>query len=1280
MKLNSIPRAAASLLTALLSLTVPALPAAAQTPTTLADQPVFAGAGVPGNLALVLSVEFPTAISVSNIGDYADAMTFLGYFDPVKCYNYVYSSTVGYYFQPAAFGTGSYAHQCDGTKWSGNFMNWAGMQTIDPFRWALTGGYRVVDSNTQTILEKAWGSQQGSTGGAGTNFPYRGSTQSTGNNLPSSLISKVTPFTTWPVLNTAVWGNGNEMVLTNLGNYTTLASSSMYNVPTGTNAVNLPDPLELLTIPNNPLNVFLYKVYVRVSVCDTSILGVAGLESNCVKYGSNYKPEGLLQQYANQIRYADLSYLNGNGVNQQGGVLRDPMNFIGPTYPQPLSSTVVTNTNAEWSSSTGIQIANPDSPTSSQGNLPPAWNGTSHSGVINYLNSFGEYAASVGNNSSTYMTDDNVSELYYAAIRYYENLGNVSQWSTAQTTSLTAELDGFPAWTTWADPISYSCQQNFILGIGDDHTHFDYNTAGNGGATDPGLNRPDPGAVSSDAFNQASTWLFDLENLEGINQNLYFQYSGGGGSYATYLMAGLAYGAHVLDIRSDLTGTQTISTYWMDVEEYGYPEYQNQYYLATKYGGFTVPSNYNISTTTPLTQTSWTSGTPISMHTASGSFTNALQPSNYFLAGQAASMVSSLKTAFSSIAAAIQAYTTAFSFSGSSVAAAGTESFASQYNSTGWTDVITASTLSFNSSGTAVSTSLWSTSTTLQAQLAGTGWQSSRNVVTWNGTAGVPFEVSSLTSTQLAALVPSSYASGTTSTQYLNYLRGDQSNEQNSTASGSTRSLRSRTLLLGDIVDSNLTPVTTPNQVFSDANDPGYAAFKTLWASRPTMVYAGANDGMLHGFLGSNGTEQFAYVPSALFQGPTATPQTNGLAELGNPNYVHHAYVDATPVAFDIDLGHTGGTTGTVNWHTLLIGGLGKGGKSYYAIDITNPASMTSETAVASKVKWEFTQPNMGYSFGAPIVVKTAQWGWVVAFTSGYDNSDGYGHLYLVNPSTGALIQDIATPSASTGLTQASAFVLDYSDNTADSIYVGDLNGQLWRFPLTAATGAYPAPTLLATLTDTSGNQQPITTAPLIEISPTTRYRYVMVGTGQLLATTDITSATMQTFYAILDGTAGGFNAVSTPITRSNLTQVTNVLQGVTISATSKGWYYDLGISGGIGWRVVVNPAAYNGIVAFSALLTSGNACSPGGTSEVYAVNYANATSVIQSSLGSSTTVADVAISGNVTGEKFFTNATTGLPDFVVGNSSGGIPSIPLNYGTTSSTRLLNWREIPTAE
>ena len=82
----------------------------------------------------------------------------LGYFDPGNATTTYTTPTTPAksYFQPAAFATGANSHTCSG-YWSGNFMNWATMQTIDPFRWALTGGYRSVDTTTQTILEKAWG-------------------------------------------------------------------------------------------------------------------------------------------------------------------------------------------------------------------------------------------------------------------------------------------------------------------------------------------------------------------------------------------------------------------------------------------------------------------------------------------------------------------------------------------------------------------------------------------------------------------------------------------------------------------------------------------------------------------------------------------------------------------------------------------------------------------------------------------------------------------------------------------------------------------------------------------------------------------------------------------------------------------------------------------------------------------------------------------------------------------------------------------------------------------
>jgi type IV pilus assembly protein PilY1 len=1282
-------RSVAVSLTLLLGLVCMA-PARAQ--TALADKPIAAGADVPGNLALTLSVEYPTAISIANLGNYSDSTQYIGYFDSAKCYTYLFNSTTPSqsYFSPTGLNTASNGHDCSSIagQWSGNFMNWAATQTIDPFRWALTGGYRSVDTTTQTILEKAWGSAQG---GPAQNYPYRGTSQGGGNHLSTSgsLIAKLTPFDTWSAFDEGVWGNGQTMVFSGGG------SGSGYTLSYTSGSVS--DLSNFATANTSAASAHAYRVYIRVSVCDPT-LGTAFLESNCVQYGTNYKPEGLLQQYSQRIRFSAFGYLNQGGDVREGGVMRAPMGFIGPNVPQPLSTALLVNPKPEWDPSTGIMSPNPDTASASA-------SGVAQSGVMNYLNKFGEFG-------QTYKTFDNVSELYYAAVRYFENLGNVPEWTNGASA---AALDGFPAVTSWptdttgANPgasILYSCQKNFILGIGDDHTWFDYDV---GGSTNASGGRAMPAAVMADTFNQASVWTTDLQTLQGIAPTPWWPFDSG----ATYFIAGLAYGVHVNDIRPDLPDTQTISTYWMDVAEDQRLENLNPYYLAAKFGGFSTPTINPANATAPFYTAANPAydmlNTPIT--TAQFDSTGAIVnmngnnhrlPDNYYNAGNANAMVAGLKSAFVSISSAITQLSTSFSFSLTNVSS-GTESFGASYDANGWTGTVTGSTLTFDTSGNPSLTPVWASSSTLQAQLAGTGWQTARRVATWNGTSGVGFEAANLTSAQQSALTPSyspTLTCGTSSCPYLNYLRGDQTNEVASTAVGSTHSLRNRRLLLGDIVDAGLAPVSTPLQTFSDANNPGYNFFKTLWTSttpRPTTVYAGANDGMLHGFDGATGTERFAYVPSAVIQGPNGTPQVDGLAQFGNPSYVHHNYVDATPAAFDIDMSRTVGFAGTVDyttalgtpWRTVLIGGLGKGGKSFYALDVTDPASMTTESAVAGKVLWEFTDSTMGYSFGVPVVVKTVKYGWVAILTSGYDNADGFGYLYIVNPRTGALLEKVKTPSASIGLTQASAFVKDFSDETADSVYVGDMQGQMWRFDLTGTTGLYPQPVLLATVTDPiNGLAQPITTAPLIEIHPVTRKRYLLFGTGVLLAITDVPDTQMQTFYAIIDGTASGFNAVSAPITRANLTPVTNSqLSSSTpnpiLSTGPMGWYTDLGIDAvsGIGWRMVVNPSAFNGIVIFATNLTTAtDPCNPKGSGRVYAVDYATVQSVLQPSVAGDP---NPPFDGLFAVLNLRLASVNGNAEILAGGNApngNNIQQVPANLTGTLATRILNWREVPTVE
>jgi hypothetical protein len=87
--------------------------------------------------------------------------------------------------------------------------------------------------------------------------------------------------------------------------------------------------------------------------------------------------------------------------------------------------------------------------------------------------------------------------------------------------------------------------------------------------------------------------------------------------------------------------------------------------------------------------------------------------------------------------------------------------------------------------------------------------------------------------------------------------------------------------------------------------------------------------------------------------------------------------------------------------------------------------------------------------------------------------------------------------------------------------------------------------------------------------------------------------------------------------------------------------------------------------------------------SEVYAINYGTATSVITNTqTGSTTPLPYYSVSSAVTNLKFFTNANSANSgaQLEAGNSGGGEQNIPTSPASGIGTRLLNWREIPTAE
>ena len=550
-------------------------------------------------------------------------------------------------------------------------------------------------------------------------------------------------------------------------------------------------------------------------------------------------------------------------------------------------------------------------------------------------------------------------------------------------------------------------------------------------------------------------------------------------------------------------------------------------------------------------------------------------------------------------------------------------SYASSYNSGTWTGDINSFSINITT-GVPSTTSLWtagSAATQLDLRTSADRYIAT-SVDTAGAIGGVQFQPTAATTATKLSTAQQTLLNTTSTTDgasVLAYLRGDRSGETAGT-------YRPRGRLLGDMINGEPVLVREPSASYADA---GYSAFKTTQASRTRMLFQGANDGMLHAFQATTGAEAWAYIPNLVIAG------MNNLSQ--KPGFTHQFYVDGTPVSNDVDFKNVDGVTGSgTDWRTILVGGLGKGGRGYYALDVSNPTA-ADEVAVKNKVLWEFPNSitnstdrasaklNMGYSFGKPIIVKTKAAGWVALITSGYNNGtnagdsggDGRGHLYVVNPKTGDLIKDIptigcaATPTANPcGLAQISSYVASDVDSTAEYVYGGDLNGNLWRFDLTANSKAGWNVAKFATLLDgaSTPQTQPITTAP--ELALVSGTRMVFVGTGLYLGTTDIpgsagansSSSQTQTLYGLKDALV----ALPTSL-RANLQQQTLTTVGTkrtvsnnAVAATKNGWYIDLPSTGE---RLNTDPVIALGALIFTTNVPSSTVCSPGGSSWEYFIN-----------------------------------------------------------------------------
>lgn len=521
----------------------------------------------------------------------------------------------------------------------------------------------------------------------------------------------------------------------------------------------------------------------------------------------------------------------------------------------------------------------------------------------------------------------------------------------------------------------------------------------------------------------------------------------------------------------------------------------------------------------------------------------------------------------------------------------GAQIYQAKFNSADWSGQLLAFDLEADAS---LGELQWEASEQLPAH-------ASRKIFTHNGTTGLEFTAgnfSLFSATQQTALDKNTNGVNDGQGLYrLAWLRGDQTTEV-----GNGGIFRKRGHgVLGDIVNSDLLYIKSLDFGYDSFPDgttgkASYHNYRQSNNSRIPVVYTGANDGMLHAFNAGTGKELFAYVPGAIYS------QLNKLAD---PGYVHRYYVDGNAYAGDAYIGST--------WKTILLGTLGGGGKSVFALDITDPTNFS-----ATNVQWELADTDLGFVHGQAKIARMNDGSWAAIIGNGYNSTSDKAYLLIVDLQTGALIKKISTNNTTNNGLSTPALVDTNGDKIIDVVYAGDLQGNVWKFDLSdtnpgswKVAGGSSQP--LFTARNASNQAQPITSPVEVGYHKEGGYM-IFFGTGQFIASGDATDKKVQSLYGIWDNgspitvTNRSVLQQQTILTETTVPPFERTVSNNTVDWTAKrGWYIDLTQTGGKpAERSVVMPMLNFGRIIFTTLIPSVDPCEAGGRNWLMLLNAEN--------------------------------------------------------------------------
>lgn len=396
-----------------------------------------------------------------------------------------------------------------------------------------------------------------------------------------------------------------------------------------------------------------------------------------------------------------------------------------------------------------------------------------------------------------------------------------------------------------------------------------------------------------------------------------------------------------------------------------------------------------------------------------------------------------------------------------------------------------------------------------------------------------------------------------------------------------------------------------------------------------SVIFVGTNSGYLHAFKADkdNFEELFSYIPKELLSNANLyrTKDVDQSKVYGVDGPINYWHVDANQ-DLQVDTGEK----------VYLFFGLRRGGRHYYALDITDKSAPKFQWQISGGQGGDFDK--MGQSWSQMKLAKV-RWGdsgktkVVLLVGGGYDTAEdnrdsrevsNVGNaIYMIDPETGGLLWSASNTGADTNLTNMTSSItsdiktIDFDgDQITDYFFVSDLGGRVWRFDINPnkekinEANFINSAGMIFDANKDSSKYQRFYDAPSISYfsNPKTKEKFLTISIGSGFRASPLKNGSndaKDSFYVIKDSHVTVAPSSYTLPARSDFKDITLAATAIKRDTVDV-WKYDLAD----GEKILSSPLTANGNIFFTTFLPSSTAASSDscntdiGSSRVYTVNF----------------------------------------------------------------------------